>query len=116
MTREEAILWLRVLKHSKINWVGEKAEDEDIIARCEEAEQEAFDMAIEALSTDTVATIQTGQTYGKSAYIKELAEVVRCKDCIRNNDGNFCDIAFFINDDGDGFCNCGERREDANTD
>lgn len=49
MTREEAILWLQVLKHSKINWVGEQAEDEDIIARCEEAEQEAFDIAIEAL-------------------------------------------------------------------
>lgn len=40
------------------------------------------------------------------------ASIVRCKDCIRNNDGNFCDIAFFINDDGDGFCNCGERREE----
>ena len=49
MTREEAILWLQVLKHSKINWVGEQAEDKDIIARCEQAEQEAFDMAIEAL-------------------------------------------------------------------
>lgn len=49
MKREEAILWMQVLKHSKINWVGEQAEDEDIIARCEEAEQEAFDMAIEAL-------------------------------------------------------------------
>ena len=54
MTREEAILWLQVLKHSQINWVGEQAEDEDIIARCEEAEQEAFDMAIEALSADAV--------------------------------------------------------------
>lgn len=42
---------------------------------------EAKRMAIEALQGDTVATIQTGQTYGKSAYIKELAEVVRCKDC-----------------------------------
>lgn len=49
MTREEAILWMRVLKHSKINWVGEKNEEEDIIKRCEEAEQEALDMAIEAL-------------------------------------------------------------------
>lgn len=52
MTREEAILWLQVLKHSKINWVGEKAEEEDIIARCEEAEQEAFNIAIEALSAE----------------------------------------------------------------
>lgn len=38
-------------------------------------------------------------------------EVVRCKDCRRNNDGNLCDIAYYINEDGDGFCNCGERRE-----
>ena len=38
--------------------------------------------------------------------------VVHCKDCVRNNDGNYCDIAYFINDDGDGFCNCGERREE----
>ena len=45
-----------------------------------------------------------------SALTIDAVEVVRCKDCIRNNDGNFCDIAFFINDDGDGFCNCGERR------
>ena len=52
MTREEAILWLQVLKHSKINWVGEQAEDEDVIARCEEAEQEAFDIAIEALQRE----------------------------------------------------------------
>lgn len=50
MTREEAILWMQILKHAQINWVGEQAEDEDLIARCEEAEQEAFDMAIEALS------------------------------------------------------------------
>ena len=52
MTREEAKLWMQVLKHAQINWVGEQAEDEDLVARCEEAEQEAFDMAIEALSAE----------------------------------------------------------------
>ena len=41
----------------------------------------------------------------------ETVQVVRCKDCIRNNDGNLCDIAYYINEDGDGFCNCGERKE-----
>lgn len=56
MTREEAILWMQVLKHAQINWVGEQAEDEDIIARCEESEQEAFDMAIEALQADAEPT------------------------------------------------------------
>lgn len=55
MTREEAILWMKTLKNSKINWLGEKAEEEDIITRCKEAEQEAFDMAIEALSQPIVA-------------------------------------------------------------
>ena len=48
-----------------------------------ERDEEAIDMAIEALSAEETMVIQTGQTYGKSAYIKELAEVVRCKDCNR---------------------------------
>ena len=89
MTREEAILWMRVLKHSKINWVGEKDEEEDIIKRCEEAEQEAFDMAIEALS----------------------AEIVRCKDCrYYECAGLPCplDVCESLGDDG--FCSCGERK------
>lgn len=66
MEREEAITRLHWLKRELIKGT-------DI--------NEPIDMAIEALQGDTVATIQTGQTYGKSAYIKELAEVVRCKDC-----------------------------------
>ena len=41
----------------------------------------------------------------------DMVSVVQCKDCIRNNDGNLCDVAYYINEDGDGFCNCGERRE-----
>lgn len=50
MTREEAIRWMTLLKKSPVNWVGEV--DSNIKARCEEAEQEAFDMAIEALTQD----------------------------------------------------------------
>ena len=61
MTREEAILWMKTLKNSKINWLGEKAEEEDIITRCKEAEQEAFDMAIEALSAEAEADADMGE-------------------------------------------------------
>lgn len=92
MTREQAILWMQVLKHAQINWVGEQAEDEDIIARCEEAEQEAFDMAIKALSTDAISREEHEEVKAYmdtlvDAFIEdgeELAEsvkVVRCKDC-----------------------------------
>lgn len=63
MKREEAIFEL-----TRVNPYKEKYD-------------EALRMAIEALSAEETMAIQTGQTYGKSAYIKELAEVVRCKDC-----------------------------------
>ena len=91
MTREQAILWLQVLKHSKINWLGEKAEEEDIIARCEEAEQEALDMAIEALSEPSI---------------------VRCGECKHRPHLNNADGAEYgfnvVNDNGDsdGVCPC----------
>ena len=69
--------------------------------------------ALKALSADTVATIQTGQTYGKSADIKELAEVVRCKDCRYAQDDVFhlfCELKshkVMMED----YCSYGERRE-----
>lgn len=54
--------------------------------------------------------------YDRGQYLKGYYdrddEIIRCKDCKRNNDGNLCDIAYYINEDGDGFCNCGERREE----
>ena len=59
----------------------------------------------------TVATIQTGQTYGKSAYIKELAEVVRCKDC-RHRDLFSCPLADNDFQKDEDFCSWGERREE----
>jgi len=73
----------------------------------------------------TVATIQTGQTCGKSAYIKELAEVVRCKDCRwyrdtfldtkitptcdRHIDDRYGTLVGGITEDS--FCSYGERGE-----
>ena len=109
MTREEAINNLESLYNEVYN------EDSDGYIYAE-----AIDMAIEALSADVVSR----DVYDKRTQIDEkiidsyrqefqkaLSAVVRCKDCRRNNDGNLCDIAYYINEDGDGFCNCGERRE-----
>jgi len=100
MKREEAIQVLQTALTSPFIY-GEYAE--------------ALDMAIEALSADTVATIQTGQTYGKSAYIKELAEVVRCKDC-RWYEPKYKDKEYDCPQGlyavyGDDYCSHGERRE-----
>ena len=81
MTREEAILWLQVLKHSQINWVGEQAEDEDIIARCEESEQEAFDMAIEALQTDAIPLEHHRKVLYKT--VDQDIEIARLKNRIK---------------------------------
>lgn len=122
MTREEAIKWLKAISTKTVifGWDDYALQEsqKEIRERCEKAFGEAIDMAIEALSADTVATIQTGQTYGKSAYIKELAEVVRCKNCkycwydddtesleCRHNKG--------LNEEiyGNDFCCYGERRE-----
>lgn len=71
-------------------------------------------------SADTVATFRTGQTYGKSTSIRELVEVVRCKDCKHahmtyGGECKYCDMweedgeALYL--EGDFFCAYGERRE-----
>lgn len=71
-------------------------------------------------SADAVATFRTGQTYGKSTSIRELVEVVRCKDCKHahmtyGGECKYCDMweedgeALYL--DGDFFCAYGERRE-----
>ncbi len=58
-----------------------------------------------------------GIKYRKATMIKlhELADIadtlVLCNECIANNDGNLCVVAAYINEDGNGFCNCGERRK-----
>jgi hypothetical protein len=64
MTREEAIRWMKTLKKSTVNWVGEV--DNNIKARCEKAEQEAFDMAIEALQAKTGEWIPTSERLPKA--------------------------------------------------
>ena len=119
MTREEAILWLQVLKHSKVNWVGEQAEDEDIIARCEEAEQEAFDMAIEALSVANLKEEFESAEYEdyEHATLVDIKEplkvlVVRCKDCRHYEDGmvGYCwEVERGVSEDF--YCAYGERKK-----
>ena len=52
MTSEEAIRWMTVLKQSKVNWIGDTSKIVGIKAECEKAEQEAFDMSIEALQRE----------------------------------------------------------------
>ena len=47
--------------------------------------------------------------YCSPRIVGNVEVVVRCKDCKRYGD---CNIEYFINTDGDGYCNCGERRED----
>ena len=67
-------------------------------------------------SADAVATFRTGQTYGKSTSIRELVEVVRCKDCKhrRENcgmgDHRWCDVLKMTTREDD-FCSYGKRRE-----
>lgn len=104
MTREEAIKHLQGMRDEAWSLQG-------ALCYINLESIKALDMAIEALSADTVATIQTGQTYGKSAYIKELAEVVRCKDC-RHRDLFSCPLADNDFQKDDDYCSWGERREE----
>lgn len=67
-------------------------------------------------SADTVATFRTGQTYGKSTSIRELVEVVRCKDCKNRNENcgmgehRWCEI-INMSTRADDYCSYGKRRE-----
>lgn len=85
-------------------------------AGCRLLRRRENDRAIEALKADVVSREHHDMEIKELKHqIKDQADmvaVVRCKDCIRNNDGNLCDVAYYINEDGDGFCNCGERREE----
>ena len=55
MTFEDAICWLKLLKESKVNWINVAEDEFGLVKRCEEAKVQAIDMAIEALSADTVS-------------------------------------------------------------
>ena len=103
MTREEAMLWMRVLKHSKINWVGEKAEEEDIIKACEEAEQEVFDIAIESLQKD----IERHEMVIRAS--ERHLGIVRSKDC-RHRDLFSCPLADNDFQKDDDFCSWGVKK------
>ena len=74
----------------------------------------ANQIILEALSADTVS--REAHYDAVANRITDMEErgfvsVVRCKDCIRNNDGNLCEVAAYINEDGQGFCSCGERAD-----
>ena len=101
MTREEAIWWVNHLFEIR----KEEYFNKGMLQDAREVD-EARQIVIYALSNNV--------TESPNEAIKrqnDVIDVVRCKDCIRNNDGNLCNVAYFINTDGDGFCNCGERRE-----
>lgn len=77
MTREEAIERLKQNKAAAEYYAGQSR----ITAEIENAlkDNEAFDMAIEALSADTVATIQTGQIAKAMDYCYDCEAVEVCK-------------------------------------
>ena len=114
MTREEA---REILTH---NWTRV-----DNPNYSESELDEAFFMAIEALSQPIVAKhfdIQSGYIYCSPQIAENVKVVVRCKDCIHqkfyfnDNESFHCDQSGVVNmhmEDGDGefFCKYGERRE-----
>ena len=109
MTREEAIYRLK-----NTAWLGT---DED-----REQTEQAVDMAIEALSADTVSRdVHVGIVNELVKRIEELkadsVKVVRCKDCRYRfydepNDCYMCDRHEYGESfEDDDFCSWGERRE-----
>lgn len=78
MTKEEAIRWMTLLKKSTVNWVGEV--DNNIKAKCEEAEQEAFDMAIEALTQDLRKVTQESDLISRQGAIDAVIAEGRSVD------------------------------------
>ena len=54
MTKEEAILWLKVINTKEFGWdeFALQESQREIRERCEQGVREAIDMAIEALSAD----------------------------------------------------------------
>ena len=90
MTREEAISWLKAIKHAYI--VGDNC-------------KQAIDMAIESLNIVTCKDCKHRQTDECLMYYEEWYE-------IDEGDG-YVDTDFIIHDytRDDGFCHHGERRE-----
>ena len=102
MTREEA---KEILTH---NWTRV-----DNPNYSESELDEAFFMAIEALSQPIVAKhfdIQSGYIYCSPQIAENVKVVVRCKDC-RHRDLFSCPLADNDFQKDDDFCSWGERRE-----
>ena len=124
MTREEAIERLKQNKAATEYYAGQSR----ITAEIENSlkDSEAFDMAIEALSADTIPIEKYHELQHQfvmlGATFADLTEVVRCKDCRRleviNTENTYAichehDIIFepFEDSTKTNFCSWGERRE-----
>ena len=121
MTREEAISeWTFRSNHIK-KWLDEYGEEPSIRHYVE-----LIDMAIEALSADTIPIEKYHELQQQfvmlGATFADLTEVVRCKDCRRleviNTENTYAichehDIIFepFEDSTKTNFCSWGERRE-----
>ena len=121
MTREEAISeWTFRSNHIK-KWLDEYGEEPSIRHYVE-----LIDMAIEALSADTIPIEKYHELQHQfvmlGATFADLTEVVRCKDCRRleviNTENTYAichehDIIFepFEDSTKTNFCSWGERRE-----
>lgn len=86
MTREEAIQWLKHINITDFGWDDYAMQDsqKEIRERCEQSIREAIDMAIEALSADTVS--REAHYDALANRITDMEErgfmsVVRCKEC-----------------------------------
>lgn len=94
MTREEAI--------RLIGWLKCTTNREDDL--------EAIDMAIEALSADTISRKDTVTLNSPISIQVTSTQVVRCKDC-RHRDLFSCPLADNDFQKDEDFCSWGERRE-----
>ena len=109
MTREEAILWLKVINTKEFGWdeFALQESQREIRERCEQGVREAIDMAIEALSERNIAReiatileneqdmrvvlqndaiqaddrIEQNKIYCSPLVAENVEVVVRCKDC-----------------------------------
>lgn len=108
MTREEAILWLKVINTKEFGWdeFALQESQRETRERCEQGVREAIDMAIEALSEVRCNDCKWND---------DVIEVVRCKDCrqyiphdLTDDYGWCCEFKTPIEEDD--FCSHGERK------
>ncbi|MBQ1729376.1 MAG: hypothetical protein II036_03380 [Oscillospiraceae bacterium] len=112
MTREEALKFLKLMRKAVSNFEEYGHDKASMVIECDKAE--AIDMAIEALSADTVS--REAHYDAVANRITDMEErgfvsVVRCKDC-RHRDLFSCPLADNDFQKDDDFCSWGERREE----